>query len=192
MTEMSAIPMVFRDAVETLKSPPPRREIELSEIRPPKRLAPWTHALAAEASGPEGTAVTARLVLLHDPDGQPSWDGVLRLVAYLRTDVGSDLASDPGVPELGWSWLAEALRSCRAEHTALGGTVTVTSSARFGEIAEPEQEHELELRGSWTPSDTDLSAHARAFQEMIGVAAGLPPVGVSVLGNRTTERRRHV
>ncbi|MDP9641851.1 hypothetical protein J2S53_001796 [Actinopolyspora lacussalsi] len=191
MTEMSAVPMVFRDAVATLQAPPPRREIELSEIRPPKRLAPWTYALAAETSGPEGTAVTARLVLLHDPEGQPSWEGVLRLVLYLRADVGSELAGDPGLAELGWSWLTGALHSCRANHTALGGTVTATCSARFGDIAEPAREHELELRGSWTPSDSELTAHARAFQEVIGTAAGLPPVGVSVLGNRTAERRRH-
>lgn len=191
VTEMSAIPLVFRDAVAALKSLAPRREIELDEIRPPKRLAPWTYALGAETCGPSGTEVTARLVLLHDPDGHPSWGGVLRMVVYLRAEVNQDLAHDQGITELGWSWLTGALRSCRTSHTALGGTVTVSSSTKFGELALPEQEHELELRGSWTPLDEELSAHGRAFHELLSSAAGLPPVGVSVLGTRSAERRRN-
>ncbi|GAA4614317.1 DUF3000 family protein [Saccharopolyspora hordei] len=185
MTEMAAAPEAFRQAVATLTSARPRAEVELSEVGPPKRLAPWAHALAAEANGPAGELATARLVLLHDPDGQEAWDGVLRLVVYLRAELDPELATDPLLPAVGWSWLTDALEGSGAAWTALGGTVTLTSSARFGDIAGPPRTHDLELRGSWTATDVDLGPHAAAFHELMASAAGLPPEGVSVLGRRS-------
>lgn len=185
---MLAVPEVFRQAVAALKSRGPRSEIESSEVRPPKRLAPWAHAITAEANGPEGEFATARLVLLHDPDRQASWDGVLRLVVYLRAELDPELAADPLLPSVGWSWLTDALTESGASWTALGGTVTLTSSARFGELAGPGRDHELELRGSWTPKDTRLEQHAVAFHELMASAAGLPPEGVSLLGSHAGAR----
>jgi hypothetical protein len=179
------MPEVFRQAVAALKSPNPRPEIELTEVRPPKRLAPWSHAVAAEADGPAGELATARLILLHDPDGQESWHGVLRLVVYLRAELDPELAADPLLPAVGWSWLTDALENSGASWTALGGTVTLTSSARFGDIAGPARSHDLELRGSWTARNTELQAHALAFHELMSSAAGLPPEGVSLLGPRS-------
>ncbi|WP_307870241.1 DUF3000 domain-containing protein [Saccharopolyspora endophytica] len=191
MTEMSAAPEVFRQAVAALTSPQPRAEIELSEVGPPKRLAPWAHALAAEANGPAGELATARFVLLYDPEGQEAWDGVLRLVVYLRAELDPEVADDPLLPAVGWSWLTDALENAGASFTALGGTVTLTSSARFGDIAGPSRSHDLELRGSWTPKpsvfgseEVDLAPHADAFHELMASAAGLPPEGVALLGRR--------
>lgn len=177
------MPEMFRQAVAALAAPAPRSEIELSEVRPPKRLAPWAYALAAEANGPAGELATARLVLLHDPARPDSWDGALRLVVYLRAELDPELAADPLLPGVGWSWLTDALEQSGAAAHALGGTVTLTSSARFGDIAGPPRSHDLELRGSWTP-DAELDAHARAFHEVMASAAGLPPVGVHVLDPR--------
>lgn len=184
------MPEVFRQAVAALTSPAPRSEIEISEVRPPKRLAPWAYALAAEATGPAGELATSRLVLLHDPEGQESWHGVWRLVAYLRAELDPEVATDPLLPPAGWSWLTEALEESAAPHTALGGTVTVTSSARFGDIAGPERSHDLELRGSWTATDPGLEPHAHAFHRLMATAAGLPPVGIAVLGARSGENDR--
>ncbi|WP_344129181.1 DUF3000 domain-containing protein [Saccharopolyspora halophila] len=181
---MSAAPEVFRQAVATLTSPQPRAEIELSEVGAPKRLAPWAHALAAEVDGPAGEPASARLVLLHDPDGQDSWGGVLRLVVYLRAELDPEVAGDPLLPAVGWSWLTDALEGHDAAFTALGGTVTQTSSARFGDISGPPRSHDLELRGSLTPTDTDLTPHAKAFHELLASAVGLPPEGVALLGKR--------
>ena len=127
-------PEIFRRAVGTLKSVRHRPEIELTEVRPPQRLAPWAYALTAEVTGPSDELSTGRLVLLHDPDGDEAWGGVLRVVAYVRVELDHELASDPLLPEVGWSWLTEALEQSGAGFTALGGTVTQTSSARFGDI----------------------------------------------------------
>jgi hypothetical protein len=187
---MSAMPEVFRQAVSALQTPHPRPEIEITEVRPPKRLAPWAHALAAEANGPAGELATARLILLHDPEGPESWAGVLRMVVYLRAELDPELATDPLLPAVGWSWLTDALEESGASWTALGGTVTLTSSARFGDIAGPPRSHDLELRGSWTPPDTTLAPHALAFHELMASAAGLPPVGVSILGPRSSDENR--
>nr|WP_310278410.1 DUF3000 domain-containing protein [Haloactinomyces albus] len=189
---MSAVPEVFRQAVAALTSPAPRPEVEISEVRPPKRLAPWAYALAAEATGPAGELATSRLVLLHDPEGQESWDGVWRLVTYLRAELDPEVATDPLLPAVGWSWLTDALENAGASYTALGGTVTLTSSARFGDIAGPEHSHDLELRGSWTAPGPELDAHAMAFHELMSTAAGLPPVGIAVLGSRQGEGHRPV
>lgn len=156
----------------------------LDAVPAPRRLAPWTHAISAEvtddgADEDEAPLATARLVLLHDPDGQQAWEGVLRLVIYVRAELDGELAGDPLLPEVGWSWLTEALELAGARFGALGGTVTQTSSARFGEIGGPQHSHEIELRASWTPQDADLTPHADAFCQLLAAAAGLPPVGVS-------------
>ena len=179
----AATPALFAQAVAALSAVQPRPEITIESVPAPQRLAPWTYALSAEVStGDEdqddAPVATARLVLLHDPDGQQAWDGVLRLVIYVRAELEGELAGDPLLPEVGWSWLTEALELSGARFTALGGTVTQTSSARFGDIAGPEHSHDIELRASWTPQDAELGPHADAFCALLATAAGLPPVGV--------------
>ena len=72
----------------------------------------------------------------------------------------------------------------------MGGTVTQTSSVRFGDISGPAHVTDLELRASWTPvpggagEDTDLTEHGTAFTTVLATAAGLPPVGVASLAAR--------
>lgn len=181
---------MFAAAVTSLETVRPRAEIILETVPAPQRLAPWTHAMSGEVipagSDDDTPTAAARLVLLHDPDGQRAWDGVLRLVIYVRADLDGELAGDPLLPEVGWSWLTEALELSGAPFTALGGTVTQTSSARFGDIAGPVHSHEIELRASWTPLPAEpvgeLTAHAEAFCALLATAAGLPPVGISAFG----------
>lgn len=184
MTVTPEEPELFRRAVASLSSVRPRPEIELGDVRAPQRLAPWSFAVAAEVNGPAGEVASGRLVLLHDPEGEQAWDGVLRLVIYVRAEVDAELAGDPLLPEVGWSWLTDALESSAAKFTALGGTVTQTSSARFGDISGPARTDDLELRASWTAHDADLTAHAEAFCELLASTVGLPPVGVTLFGQR--------
>lgn len=189
----SVEPAEFRDAVAAMNAATVRPEIELGPIRPPQRLAPFSYALGAEVSHaateviPEQSDGDAfgRLILLHDPEGSDAWDGTMRLVAYIQADLDSSEAVDPLLPEVAWSWLVEALAQGREQHTALGGTVTATSSVRYGDISGPPRAHQLELRASWTATDLELDAHVRAFCEVLEHAAGLPPVGVTDLGSRS-------
>lgn len=182
-----------------------RPEIEVGSIRPPQRLAPFSYALGVEVSpqaddpalAPADGAGNAfgRLVLLYDPAGQDAWNGTFRLVAFIQAEVEADLANDPLLPEVAWEWLTEALgvprgstESTPAEGSdtpavlALGGTVTATTSVRYGDIAGPPRAHQLELRASWTASSPALAGHLEAFCEVLASAAGLPPTGVATLG----------
>ncbi len=121
----SAEPAPFREAVAAMNAVTVRPEIELGPIRPPQRLAPFSYALGAEVKHPdldivpersEGDAF-GRLILLYDPDGSDAWDGTMRLVAYIQADLDSTEAVDPLLPEVAWSWLADALESrSRAGH----------------------------------------------------------------------------
>lgn len=172
----------------TLTAVRPRPEVSIGPIRAPQRLAPWTHALGAEIGDGDTELASGRLVLLHDPEGQEAWEGTLRLVVYVRAELDVELAGDPLLPGVGWSWLTDALEGCGARYTALGGTVTQTSSARFGDIAGPPRADDVELRASWTPLDGELTAHAGTFCELLANAAGLPPVGVAAFGHRHADR----
>ena len=170
-----------------------RPEIELGPIRPPQRLAPYSYALGAEVRRPEGEIVPegsdgdafGRLIVLLDPDGAEAWVGTMRLVAFIQADLDPAEAVDPLLPEVAWSWLVEALES-RAEHvTALGGTVTATTSVRYGDISGPPRAHQLEMRASWTATTLCLATHVEAFCEVLEHAAGLPPAGVTDLSSRS-------
>ena len=188
----TAEPAQFREAVAAMNATTVRPEIELGPIRPPQRLAPFSYALGAEVKHAETAIIPersegdafGRLILLHDPEGAEAWDGTMRLVAYIQADLDSSEAVDPLLPEVAWSWLVDALEE-RAEHvTALGGTVTATTSVRYGDISGPPRAHQLELRASWTATTLELGPHVEAFCEVLEHAAGLPPDGVTDLNSR--------
>lgn len=181
---MTQAPELFRAAVAALRAVRPRPEMTLEHVRAPQRLAPWAYALGCETTGPADVQASGRLVLLHDPEGHEAWEGTLRVVVYVRAELDRELATDPFLPTVGWSWLTDALEHSGASWKALGGTVTETSSARFGEISGPSRTDDLELRASWTPTDATLAPHGEAFLQLMSSVAGLPPVGVTMFGHR--------
>jgi hypothetical protein len=176
-------PPAFREAVAGLHAAVLRREIEVGTLPAPARLAPWSHALSATVAAPGGEdeIASGRLILLHDPDGDDAWGGTLRIVVFVTSEVDPEIAVDPLLPEVAWSWLVEALAEAGADYTALGGTVTATSSTRFGDISGPHRVDDLELRASWTP-DPRTGLHLQAFGTLLAAAAGLPPEGVTTIG----------
>ncbi|MCW4353285.1 DUF3000 domain-containing protein [Hoyosella sp. YIM 151337] len=185
-------PEQFRTAVESMSSASVRPEIVVGPIRPPQRLAPYSYAVGAEVKHvasdivrefSEGDAF-GRLILLYDPNGDEAWNGIFRLVSYIQADVDAALAEDPLLPEVAWSWLRDALDSRTSEYTALGGTVTATTSVRYGDIAGPPKAHQLEMRASWTPQTLNLKPQVEAFCEVLEYAAGLPPIGVTSINGR--------
>ncbi len=179
--EPDEVPEIFAEAIASLRATRPRSEVQLTEIPPPQRLAPYTFALSAEVLRGIDELASGRLVLLHDPSGQEVWDGTLRIVTYVTAELDTEMAGDPLLAGVGWSWLMDALDAHGARYTAAGGTVTQTTSVRFGDLAGPPATADVELRASWTPLDTDLSAHLRAWCELLCSTAGLPPPGVTLL-----------
>lgn len=176
-----------------------RPELTVDETPAPTRLAPNAVALSAEVlvPGEDGDEELAagRFVLLHDPEGQEAWSGQWRVVTFVQASVEQDLGSDPLLPDVGWSWLEEALHVQGAAAVELGGTVTQSLSRGFGTLAAREGRTELEMRASWTPSlpvpgaavpRYDVGPHLRAWATLLVTAAGLPPLppGVAALPQR--------
>ncbi|WP_246049156.1 DUF3000 domain-containing protein [Corynebacterium tapiri] len=190
--DQNGTPPAFTRAVEAMHEASLRAELTLGTIRPPQRLAPFSHAVGLEVHAvdedlgqiPEDSQGDAfgRLILLHDPGADDAWDGPMRLVAYIQADMDDEVAGDPLLPDVAWQWLNEGLHECGARFTNLGGTVTSTASVRFGEIGGPPRAHQLEMRASWTAEDVELAAHVEAFSHVLANVAGLPPVGVTELG----------
>ncbi len=181
-TPVVASPEPFRAAVSSLEATTTRAEVRVEPIRPPQRLAPWSYAVSADVLAADGEELaTGRLVLLYDPDGAEAWDGQLRLVAFASAELEPDIASDPLLPEVCWSWLTGGLTERGAQFRASGGTVTQTNSTRFGDLHGPQSTVAIELRGSWTADDPNLEPHLLGFLDLLCTAAGLPPEGVTAL-----------
>jgi hypothetical protein len=184
MAPPTAVPALFTEAVASLRSVHMRPEIELDEAPAPQRLAPYAHAVNASVLRDDDEIATGRLILLHDPVGHEAWQGTLRLVTYVNATLEPEMGTDPLLPAVGWSWLTDALDEEGARSTAIGGTVTQTFSTRFGDLAGPPPDAEIEIRASWTALDARLDRHLRAWATLLASTAGLPPPGVATLPGR--------
>ncbi len=184
MSPSTAVPAAFAQAVRGLRSVRPRPEITLEEVNPPARLAPYAYAVFATVQRDGAEVASGRLILLHDPAGHEAWEGTLRLVTYVTAEIDAEMAADPLLPEVGWSWLTDALDSHHALFKAPAGTVTQTLSTRFGDLAGTPPTADVEIRASWTPVDRGIEAHLHAWCALLSSTAGLPPPGVTALPRR--------
>jgi hypothetical protein len=181
----TAVPAIFAHAVRGLRGAHPRDEIILEEVSPPRRLAPYAYAVSASVPrNDEEDIASGRLILLHDPSGHEAWEGTLRLVTFVTAELDAEMATDPFLPEVGWSWLIDALDHHGAHYKAVAGTVTQTLSTRFGDLAGQPPTADIEIRASWTPTDRDLEPHLDAWCALLASTAGLPPPGVVALPAR--------
>lgn len=182
-------PHEFQQALLSLRGHGLRPELRLEEVPPPTRIAPYAVALTAEVNptpDPETLLGSGRFVVLYDPAGQDAWDGRFRVIAMGRARLEPELGADPFLGEVGWAWLTDALRDEHADYHSLSGSVTRVLAESFGGLELRKFDVEIEIRASWTPGSTDLSAHLRAWALMACSAAGLPPVteNVAMLGHR--------
>ncbi len=175
---------LFDDTVGAVWAMSWRPELDIEEIPAPQRIAPFAVAVGADVSVGDSELGNGRLVLLHDPDGNPAWEGTFRCVTYARASVDSEMVTDPLLPAVGWSWLEDALTRHAAPYTAPSGTVTSVSSQSFGSMAEEPNRAEVEIRASWTPligRGPDIAPHVRAWQDLLCMIAGLPPLPEGVV-----------
>jgi hypothetical protein len=199
----AAFPEEFRVAVAQMRAARLRPEILCEEMPAPQRIAPYASALSADVTVDGEDVGTGRIVLLHDPAGNDAWEGTFRCVAYARAEIDPEMANDPLLAEVGWSWLTEALAAHRADYTAPSGTVTKVSSESFGSMADESATAQLEIRASWTPlsasllgtglsTGLDVGPHVEAWAELLCTASGLPPVpeGVTSMPSRRGQRGR--
>jgi hypothetical protein len=187
-----------------------RPELGLDAEEPPRRLAPLAHALAATVypadlsgvatpAGPDAPAAAdgaigwGRFVLLFDAAGQPGWDGKYRIIGYVQAELEPELAADPLVNEVGWSWLTEALDGHTTGYRSISGTVTAVVTQGFGSKQDEPASTGFELRASWSPvlsgESAGLGGHLAAWCELVCTAAGLPPLAPGVAALRSPGRR---
>lgn len=181
MAPTTVPPEAFTRAVARLRAGQHRPEIILEEVPAPQRLAPFGYAMSGTVLRGGDEVATGRLILLHDPAGHEAWEGTMRLVTYVTAELEPELAADPLLPAVGWSWLVDGLEANGAAYTAIGGTVTQTLSTRFGTLAGPPSTADVEIRASWTPLDEDLAVHLEGWCALLALTAGLPPPGVTAL-----------
>jgi hypothetical protein len=178
------MPDAFRRAVKDLAATTWRPELLVEEIPAPQRIAPFSAAVTADVLVNGEDAGSGRLVLLHDPAGNASWQGTFRCVTFARADVDPEMVTDPLLASVGWSWLIDALDAHHADYLAPSGTVTSVSSESFGGMSDEPPRAEVEVRASWTPQLEDgvgLSAHLNAWAELLCTTAGLPPLPAGVV-----------
>ncbi|MFJ3926727.1 DUF3000 domain-containing protein [Streptomyces sp. NPDC090022] len=191
----TSVPLPFRRAVDGLKKARLRPGIEIDPTRPPQRLAPHAYALEAAVVDGEDDLADGKLILLHDPAGHEAWHGTFRLVTLVRAELEPEMATDPLLPEVCWSWLTGALEARGLGYGEPSGTVTMASSHYFGGLGERRPATQIEIRASWTPREgaggvPDTGAHLAAWCELLCQIAGLPPVGPAEAGVVSLPQRR--
>ena len=193
-TPSTTIPSAFAAAVESVRRASTRDDLSVSEMPAPGGLAPRALALAGDVVGASGRADaelgTGRFVLLHDESEPEAWGGAFRVVCFAQAPLETDLALDPFVADVAWSWLVDSLAARGAAHHAASGPAPKVLSTGYGELASQGDGAQLELRASWTPTTTDLAPHLEAWSELICTLAGLPPTveGVTLLASRRVGR----
>ncbi|MBC9713114.1 DUF3000 domain-containing protein [Streptomyces sp. TRM66268-LWL] len=176
-----ALPLPFRAATDALRGARLRPEIEVEQVRAPKKLAPYAYALEAAVVDDGNDLADGRLVLLHDPSGHDAWQGTFRLVTLVRAELEPEMAADPLLPEVCWSWLTGALQARGLSYGEPSGTVTRAGSHYFGGLSERAPASQIEIRASWTPREgmggvPDAASHLTAWCDLLCQIAGLPPV----------------
>jgi hypothetical protein len=167
-------PSRFTRAVAAARRAVVRQDVLLEEIPAPRRIAPYSFALTARLASAVDEPATARFVLLHDPSMPDGWAGDQRVVAFLSTLVEADLADDPLLADVAWTWLTDELAAAGARCDELGGTVTRVSSSSFGVLRERPATDQVEVRASWSPRG-DLAGHVEGWIGAVCRLAGLPP-----------------
>jgi len=216
----------FRSAVADLEAglgqqQQARPELAFENQPPPRRLAPHAVAIGAtvhdpgfgrsSAGGPPPDADDdddevgwGSFVLLYDPAGQAGWGGAFRVVAYVRAELDPEIAADPLIGQVGWSWLTEALDGRTTGYQKLSGTVTRVVTEGFGAKQGEPVATGFELRASWSPATPgppsgatqagpppdDLDGHVAAWCDALCAAVGLPPLPAGVSALRPRPRRR--
>ncbi|HUK71396.1 MAG TPA: DUF3000 domain-containing protein [Streptosporangiaceae bacterium] len=221
--QAAAAAAIFRGAAADLEAERDRQtvlrpELTFEDVPAPRKLAPYAAVLSA-AVRTDGTEVASgRLILLYDPACQQGWVGPFRIVAQIQADLDAEIAVDPLLGAVGWSWLTEALDAHAAQYAAPSGTVTRVVTEGFGAKGCDPAATEFELRASWSPAQPhgesgqpssaqpssaqpsagqpsagqpSFTGHVAAWCDALCAAAGLAPLepGVSALPSPAARRR---
>jgi hypothetical protein len=161
-----------------------RKELTVRTIPSPSGVAPYSIALAANVlatddqtghTSPDSLHGAGRFILLYDATEPESWGGAFRVVCFAQAPLESEIALDPFLADVTWSWLVDALDAGGAQYANASGTATRTLSTGFGELTDQGDAAQIELRASWSPLEVNMSAQLDAWGELMCMLAGLPP-----------------
>ncbi|MEY4311852.1 MAG: hypothetical protein RLZZ571_622 [Actinomycetota bacterium] len=172
------------EVVASLKNLEFRPEFLLEEVPAPARLAPKSFALGLDVVGSnDEDLANGRFVVLHDPEGQETWNGTLRIVTFVSAPIETDVVTDELFDDVAWSWLMDALSSSVDGFHNISGTVTRTVSKSFAGIENREREADVEIRASWTPNTSNVGEQLKVWLDFVEQSAGLAPLppGVSAI-----------
>jgi hypothetical protein len=116
--QSEAPPEAFRHALGQFNGARLRPEVVCEPMPAPQRIAPYSAALSADVVVDGRDVGAGRLVLLHDPAGNDTWDGTFRCVAYARAEIEPEMVTDSLLAAVGWSWLIDALVAHQAGYVA--------------------------------------------------------------------------
>jgi hypothetical protein len=179
-SEIDRTPPAFTAAVEQVGRAVLRPEVAVDTMPAPQRIAPFAHAVSGDVTLGGEEVGTGRFIVLHDPAGNDAWSGTFRCVTFARADVEAEMAADPSLPTVGWSWLTDALDAHGGQYGAASGSVTVVHTEGFGEMAADGADAQIEVRASWTPT-SDMGHHVAAWSDLLCALAGLPPLAPGVI-----------
>ena len=190
------LPAIFVAACASMESVDFRSELTVRSLPSPGGVAPFSIALAADVLAAESSSShtaqdslhgAGRFILLYDPEEPAAWGGAFRVVCFAQAPLENEIALDPFLADVTWSWLVDALDSRGARYENASGTATRTLSTGFGELTDQGDAAQIELRASWSPLDTDMSTQLQAWGELLCMLAGLPPSADAV--SLTAHRR---
>lgn len=176
----------FDTAVSQIQAAEVRPEIVIADMATPQRIATHAHAVSGDVNVDDTDLGTGRFVLLHEPDGNQTWGGTMRCVVFARAEIEHEMAADPALPSVAWTWLTEGLDRLGATYDFIAGTITVVKSDSFGQMETEETSSQLELRASWTPQSA-LGGHVAAWADSLCTLSGLPQLAPGVV---SIERKR--
>ncbi len=181
----------FTAAIAAMTATPLRHEVQWREIPAPSRMAPAAWAATGEIIVHEEELASGRLVILHDPAGQESWEGTVRMVALIQAQIEPEFAIESMLGDVAWSWVTESLELHDAEARSLGCTATRVVSQSYGALAARPTTVDVEMRVSWTPVDSEhLGPHFQAWTAMLAAAGGVPPTPAVVAPIAPSHRAR--
>jgi hypothetical protein len=176
-------PPEFIRAAKTLLSAEVRPEVVIRGIPSPTKIAQHSVALSADITplGSQDVPLgTGRFILMYDPDQMTTWGGAFRIVCFAQAPLDGEIALDPMLSGVTWSWLVDALDTPESPYSNASGTATRVLSQGFGELADQGETAHIELRASWSPTGHDLHGHVSAWVSLLCLLAGLPPTGDAV------------
>ena len=171
-----------------LRSASVREELVLEQIEAPGKLAKHEVAFSANvdasATDVASDLGTGRFVLLWDPEEPEPWQSRFRVITFAKSPLETDIGADEQISDVAWAWLTEALHNRQADFIAEAGTATRIISSGYGALSNQSDHAELEIRSSWSPTNTNAAAHLEAWQDLVCIMSGFPnlPAGVTSLG----------